>query len=126
MLAPKARSASTNSRGLRKSTSGMVKVPLRCRRLDQLHAIVRACAAMRRAADKFDGLLTSGRNRKTLELANRVGLRKRCILKLLGEPSNPAGGTLLIIRRLIVPLTMAVIAVQAPEARAQGALPAPW
>jgi hypothetical protein len=36
-----------------------------------------------------------------------------------------AGGTALIIRRLIVPLTMAAIAVSAGQAFAQGAFPAP-
>jgi hypothetical protein len=50
---------------------------------------------------------------------------KPCILKSLG-PSNPAGGTLVIIRRLIVPLTIAAVcAVHAMEARAQGGFPAP-
>jgi hypothetical protein len=39
--------------------------------------------------------------------------------------SNLAGGTLVIIRRLIVPLSMAVFAVQAIPAHAQGAFPAP-
>src|SRR3954466_8690358 len=43
----------------------------------------------------------------------------------LGGPSNPAGGTLVIIRRLIVPLTMAAFAVQGAQANAQGAFPAP-
>src|SRR6516164_6389772 len=80
---------------------------------------------MRRAAAKFHGLLRVGRNRKTLRIENRVRLRKRCILKFLGEPSNPAGGTLVTIRRLILPLTLAMIAVNAAAARAQGAFPAP-
>jgi len=80
---------------------------------------------MGRAVAELHGLLSGGGNRKTLRIANRVRLWKLCLLKLLGEPSNPAGGTRLIIRCLIVPLTMAVIAVQATPADAQGAFPAP-
>jgi hypothetical protein len=38
---------------------------------------------------------------------------------------HPAGGTILIIRRLIVPLTVAVVAAQCGQAVAQGAFPAP-
>src|SRR3954462_1213398 len=80
---------------------------------------------MGRAVAELHGLLSGGGNRKTLRIANRVRLWKLCLLKPLGEPSNPAGGTRLIIRCLIVPLTMAVIAVQATPADAQGAFPAP-
>jgi hypothetical protein len=40
-------------------------------------------------------------------------------------PTNLCGGTVVIIHRLIVPLTLAVFALQAIEARAQSALPAP-
>src|SRR5258708_34784460 len=47
------------------------------------------------------------------------------IVEGLGDPSNPAGGTVVIIRHLIVPLTLAVFAVHAVEVRAQGAFPAP-
>jgi hypothetical protein len=43
----------------------------------------------------------------------------------VGGPLQLAGGTALIIRRLILPLTLAVIAVHAGQALAQGAFPAP-
>ena len=41
------------------------------------------------------------------------------------ETMDLAGGTALIIRRLIVPLAVAVVAVHAGQAFAQGAFPAP-
>jgi hypothetical protein len=43
--------------------------------------------------------------------------------KALGDHQIPAGGTLVIVRRLIVPLIAAVFASHAIEARAQSALP---
>jgi hypothetical protein len=45
--------------------------------------------------------------------------------RLLGVPLDLAGETTLIIRRLILPLTVAVVFVHAGQAGAQGAFPAP-
>jgi hypothetical protein len=75
-------------------------------------------AALRRAVDKFDGLLTSGRNRKK-RYPNHSSTGKRL------ETVGPAGGTTLITRRLIVPLTLALAIAHASHAVAQGAFPAP-
>ena len=76
-------------------------------------------AALRRAVAKFHGLLRGGRNRKTPwseSLFNREDV---------GGPLDLAGGTALMIRRLIVPLTVAVVTIHAGHALAQGAFPAP-
>jgi hypothetical protein len=56
-------------------------------------------------------------------IANR--LYKRYIVGVLGEPANTAGGSLVIIRRLIAPLIMAVIAVHTSPVLAQSAFPLP-
>jgi hypothetical protein len=75
-------------------------------------------AALRRAVDKFHGLLSAGRNRKRPH-RNRSSTGKT--LGLL----DLAGGTFLIIHRLIVPLTLAAVTLQVGQGLAQGAFPAP-
>jgi hypothetical protein len=75
-------------------------------------------AAQRRAVAKILGLLTGGRNRKKPQFESLFYRED------VGEPRDLAGGTALIIRRLIVPLAVAVIA-HAGQALAQGAFPAP-
>jgi hypothetical protein len=53
-------------------------------------------------------------------------LENRCsAAKTLGDKLDLAGGIVLIIRRLIVPLSVALFAAQAGQALAQGAFPAP-
>src|SRR5271166_3738437 len=74
---------------------------------------------LRRAVAKFNGLLRTGRNRK------EPHRKSRCYREDLWGPLDLAGGTALIIRRLIVPLTAAVVAIHAGQAFAQGAFPAP-
>jgi hypothetical protein len=75
---------------------------------------------MRRAVAQFDGLLSHGGNRKTPQIAFKM-----LLLDALGGPSNLAGGTLVTTRRLILPLTLAVLAASAMPVRAQSAFPAP-
>ena len=70
-------------------------------------------AALRRAVAKFCGLLRDGRNRK-----------KRLVPDTRG-PLDLAGEIALMINRLIVPLTLAVLSATASSALAQGAFPAP-
>jgi hypothetical protein len=70
-------------------------------------------AALRRAVAKFLGLLSGGRNRKYAWCWTPAGR-----LDLAGE-------TALMINRLIVPLTLAVLAASAGPVLAQGAFPAP-
>jgi hypothetical protein len=78
-----------------------------------------AGAALRRAVAKFLGLLIEGRNRK-----KRSSEIVRRLAKTWG-PSDLAGETALTIRRLIVPLTLAIVTAYAGQADAQGAFPAP-
>jgi hypothetical protein len=79
-----------------------------------------ACgAALRRAVAKFHGLLRGGRNRKT-PYSRSLFYRED-----VGGPLDLAGGTALIIRRLIVPLTVALVTAHAGQGFAQGAFPAP-
>jgi hypothetical protein len=76
-------------------------------------------AALRRAVAKFDGLLRGGRNRK------KPYSRSLFYREDVGGPLDLAGGTALIIRRLIVPLTVALVTAHAGQGFAQGAFPAP-
>jgi hypothetical protein len=76
-------------------------------------------AALRRAIAQFDGLLRTGRNRK------KPYSRSLFYREDVGGSLDLAGGTILIIRRLIVPLTVAVFTVHAGQVFAQGAFPAP-
>jgi len=78
-----------------------------------------ASTALRRAVAKFPGLLLEGRNRK-----KRQSEIVRRLAKTWG-PSDLAGETALIIRRLIVPLTLAIVTAYAGRVDAQGAFPAP-
>jgi hypothetical protein len=83
-----------------------------------------ANAAARRAIAKFRGLLRPGKNRKKTKpetLPNLV----RDTLGAIDWPVGLAGETALMIHRLIVPLTLAALSVQAHSALAQGAFPAP-
>jgi hypothetical protein len=78
-------------------------------------------AAVRRVPAKFRGLLRGGTNRKNDHLTIRA--RRRQV-----GTSGLAGETTLTIRRLMVPLTLAVLAslaASADRAGAQGAFPAP-
>jgi hypothetical protein len=77
-------------------------------------------AARRRAVAKIHGLLRTGRNRKKPYRKLPAYREER-----RWGPLALAGGTALIIRRMIVPLTVAVITVNAGQAFAQGAFPAP-
>src|SRR5258705_9238 len=73
---------------------------------------------MRRAAAPINGLLSVGRNRKIARCKSAsFGTRRGCL--------DLAGDTPLMIRRLIVPLTAAVVTVHAGQALAQSAFPAP-
>src|SRR3954462_14260226 len=85
----------------------------------RITVIIDRLAAQRRGVAKFHALLRTGRNRKkpSMEIALLSG-RRWGIIDLAGE-------TAVIIRRLIVPLTVAVIAVHSGHALAQGAFPAP-
>jgi hypothetical protein len=85
-----------------------------------------ANAALRRAVAPFGGLLTAGGSRK------KTGpdiVSDRLIRDVDGAfedgPFDLAGEAVLMIHRLIVPMTMAVLAVQGGQALAQGAFPAP-
>jgi hypothetical protein len=78
-----------------------------------------AGAALRRAVAKFPGLLMQGRNRK-----KRSSEIVRRLAKTWG-PTDLAGELTLTIRRLIVPLTLAIVTAFAGQAKAQGAFPAP-
>jgi hypothetical protein len=75
-------------------------------------------AALRRALAKFDGLLRTGRNRK------KPYSRSHFYWEGVGTV-RPAGGTTLIIRRLIVPLTVALVTCHAGQGFAQSPFPAP-
>ena len=104
----------------------MVNVPIRGSLLAQRIRIYannwHPGAALRRAVAKFHGLLRSGRNRK-IALSEIVFYREDVVGKM--GPMDLAGGTALIIRRLIVPLTVAVVTAHAGQGFAQGAFPAP-
>jgi hypothetical protein len=76
-------------------------------------------AALRRAVAKFHGLLRGGKNRK------KPHSRSLFYREDVGGPLDLAGGTALIIRRLIVPLTVALVTAHAGQGFAQGAFPAP-
>jgi hypothetical protein len=79
-------------------------------------------AAERRDPAKFRGLLRAGRNRKN-ESSDCSRLCRNQV-----RTSNFAGETALMIRRLMVPLTLALLAslaAAADRAGAQGAFPAP-
>jgi hypothetical protein len=81
--------------------------------------LLTACHDLRRAVAKFDGLLKAVGNRKLwchIMLPPKEGDRDRCDL---------AGGTILNIRSLLAPLTVAVFVAYAGQAFAQGAFPAP-
>ena len=70
-------------------------------------------AALRRAAAQINGLLSVGRNRKR-PIANRASFGRRWGLPdLAGEPP-------LMIRRLIVPLTAAIVTVHAGQVLCAG------
>jgi hypothetical protein len=75
-------------------------------------------AALRRAIAQFHGLLRTGGNRKI------ACWKSLFVGKALGN-TDLAGGIALIIRRLIVPLTVAVVTAAGGQALTQGALPAP-
>jgi len=85
-----------------------------------------ADAARRRAVAKFGGLFRRGRNRKK-HPSEIVRRRERHPGSRCGDPSDLAGELTLTIRRLIVPLTLAIvtITVHAGPSNAQGAFPAP-
>jgi hypothetical protein len=73
---------------------------------------------MRRAAAPINGLLSVGRNRKIAHCKSAsFGTRRGCL--------DFAGDIPLMIRRLIVPLTAAVVSLHAGHVFAQGAFPAP-
>jgi hypothetical protein len=76
-------------------------------------------AALRRAVAKFHGLLSAGKDRK------KPYRNRSPTAKTFGRPLDLAGATALIIRRLIVSVTAAVLAVHAGQAFAQGVFPAP-
>jgi hypothetical protein len=75
--------------------------------------------ALRRAVAKFHGLLRNGRNRK------KPFLESRFYREDARGPLDLAGATILMIRRLIMPLTVAVMTAHASQGLAQGAFPAP-
>jgi len=79
----------------------------------------RFVATSRRAVAKFGGLLTLPCNRK---FPLQVRFRRR---KTTGIVGDLAGGTILNIRSLLAPLTVAVFVACAGQASAQGAFPAP-
>jgi hypothetical protein len=73
---------------------------------------------MRRAVAPINGLLSAGRNRKYAHCKSAsFGTRRGCV--------DLAGEQPLMIRRLIVPLTAAVVTLHAGQVLAQGAFPAP-
>jgi hypothetical protein len=84
----------------------------------RIKLIIASGAALRRAAAKFHGLLTAGRNRKK-PCRNRLAWGKP------GRPLDLAGATVLIIHRLVVPFLVAVLTAHAGQGFAQGAFPAP-
>ena len=77
-------------------------------------------AAQRRAVAKFHGLLSNGGNR--LQIAQLESLFYR---EDAGGHWTLPEGTALKIRRLIVPLAVAIVTLHAGQAFAQGAFPAP-
>jgi hypothetical protein len=98
----------------------MIQVPIRranSSKLWNLRDYCRPGAALRRAVAKFHGLLRTGRNRKS---PIESPVRRRTLVRM-----DRAGGTVLIIRHMIVPLTVAVVTLHAGQGLAQGAFPAP-
>jgi hypothetical protein len=94
-----------------------VSLPLITFRGLKLAELLTPGAAQRRAVAKFHGLLTNGRNRRNLYRNSLSGSP--------WETLDLAGGTALIVRRLIVPMTVAIVLGHAGQCLAQGAFPAP-